>query len=236
VGSTNKNTGSDGGGKGLLLVIAAVVGGVMLFSNKGEEAGAIGDQPASLVGSELATPPAAAPAAVTAPDPADAAALTGARHLRLALDAEAFAGAIIYSQNCFASLTRGFSWQKLDQCGAFDALAQIGARESTEITADEAAYFDAATTEARFLAAAAPANVEETGVREHIRGVQVAALSHLAVLQAPAPAPVSKPTIEPASEVASTEEPWLADLDEAGSTAESTSAPDVEEPAQEAAE
>jgi hypothetical protein len=236
VGSTNKNTGSDGGGKGLLLVIAAVVGGVMLFSNKGEQADAIGDQSVNLGGSELTTPPAAPQAASTAPAPADASALTGARHLRLALDAEAFAGAIVYSQNCYASLTRRFSWQKLDQCGAFDALAQVGARESTEITPDEAAYFDAAATEARFLAAAAPANVEETGVREHIRGVQVAALSHLAVLQAPAPAPVPNPVFEPASEVASAEEPWLAVPDEAGSAVESTSAPDVEEPAQEAVE
>lgn len=30
---------------------------------------------------------------------------------------------MIYSQNCYDSLSRVFDWGKLDQCGGFDMLA-----------------------------------------------------------------------------------------------------------------
>lgn len=59
---------------------------------------------------------------VEVPEPALADVHRAARHAGLALGAEGAEGAQIYSQACFASLERKFSWSKLDQCGSFDAL------------------------------------------------------------------------------------------------------------------
>lgn len=126
---------------------------------------------------------------IAPPPPANkAAAMRAARHLRLALDAEGFAGAMIYSQNCFASVRRSFSWDKLDQCGAFDALAVLGAGESL-IFGAEKSYFDDAAANQRFLAAAVVAGTTQLAQEEHLAVVKVAALERVTDLRRPTVGP-----------------------------------------------
>lgn len=98
---------------------------------------------------EAIEPPAAveplAPAQVT----------RGLRHLRLAYAAEGLSGAMIYSQSCYDGLSRNFTWEALDRCGAFDlqavrtAEAAPGDGLSTELE-----YFGPETAAARYLAIA----------------------------------------------------------------------------------
>jgi hypothetical protein len=79
----------------------------------------------------------------------------GVAHLRLAVGAESFSGAMVYSQNCYDALSRQFTWAKLDQCGAADMLAarSIESVETSELTSEEA-YFRSEAAAGRYLAAA----------------------------------------------------------------------------------
>lgn len=79
----------------------------------------------------------------------------GLSHLRLAVSAEGFSGAMIYSQNCYDALTREFTWAKLDQCGGADMLAvrSIEDIDASELSS-EAAYFQSEAAAGRYLAAA----------------------------------------------------------------------------------
>jgi hypothetical protein len=79
----------------------------------------------------------------------------GISHFRLAYGAEAFPGAMIYSQNCYDALTHKFTWAKLDICGAVDMLAVRAILTADSANLDsETAYFESEAAAGRYLAAA----------------------------------------------------------------------------------
>lgn len=119
------------------------------------------------------------------PEPLAAASITrGVAHLRLAVAAEGFPGAMIYSQNCYDALSRQFSWTKLDLCGGFDMLA-VRSAASLEMSglSSEAAYFESETAAARYLAAATGAGLETGAADARLSELQ----SRVARLPVPAP-------------------------------------------------
>jgi hypothetical protein len=79
----------------------------------------------------------------------------GIAQMRLAVGAESFSGAMVYSQNCYDALAREFSWAKLDQCGAADmfAVRSMESAETGELNS-EAGYFQSEAAAGRYLAAA----------------------------------------------------------------------------------
>ena len=97
-------------------------------------------------------------------EPLNAAAITrGTGHLRLAVTAEGFSGAMIYSQNCYDSLAHRFAWAKLDTCGAFDMLAvrSIAGADTANLIS-EPGYFQSEAAAGRYLAAATAAREPAT--------------------------------------------------------------------------
>ena len=122
------------------------------------------------------------PATVQLPAVDTSAIMRATRHLKLALDAEGFSGAMIYSQNCFASLDGRFSWSKLDQCEAFDSLAQVAMSES-EDAGSEATYFDKDAVESRFTTSASQHQAEANSMRAHLANLVQGALARIADLQ-----------------------------------------------------
>ena len=105
-----------------------------------------------------------------------------AAHVRLALDSEGFPGAMIYSQNCFASVERKFSWTKLDQCGAFDSLVELGASGEGLIGA-EGNYFAKTAMQERLVAAAEKSGASSESLAPHFEQVAAAAMARIADLQ-----------------------------------------------------
>lgn len=100
--------------------------------------------------------------AAQAPPPPEplsvAAANRGMALVRMAVTAEGFPGAMIYSQNCYDALGRRFSWAKLDMCGAADMLAARSIADvDTSTIASEAGYFQSEAAAGRYLAAATAA-------------------------------------------------------------------------------
>jgi hypothetical protein len=97
----------------------------------------------------------------------------GTSHLRLAFEAEGFPGAMIYSQNCYDALSRKFSWEKLDSCGAFDMLA-VPAVIDADITGlqREPAYFESEAAAGRYLAAATGAGEEAPRADQRLADIQ----------------------------------------------------------------
>jgi len=100
------------------------------------------------------------------PDPPTALAQSsirrGASHFETVFAAENFSGAMVYSQNCYDSLTHQFSWSKLDQCGAFDSLAVLALDASaTAVPNVEQDYFASETAAGRYLAAATGARLAD---------------------------------------------------------------------------
>ena len=82
----------------------------------------------------------------------------GTSHLRTAVTAEGFSGAMIYSQNCYDALAHQFTWARLDTCGAFDMLAVRSIAEADTAGLDnEAGYFQSEAAAGRYLAAATAA-------------------------------------------------------------------------------
>lgn len=82
---------------------------------------------------------------------------------RSVMAAQGLSGAMIFSQNCYDALGRAFTWSKLDECGAFDALAAARLTDDdAALHEKEAAYFDGETVAGRYLEAATGAG-EEAG-------------------------------------------------------------------------
>lgn len=117
---------------------------------------------ANLMSSNISAAVAAQPARTV--EPVDvAAAARGFAHLRLAMRAEGFPGAMIYSQNCYDALSRTFSWSGLDRCGGFDMLTARAADDADLSSFPaESGYFAGEAAAGRYLAAATGAG-EETG-------------------------------------------------------------------------
>jgi hypothetical protein len=105
-----------------------------------------------------------------------------ARHLSLALDNEGFAGAMTYSQNCFRSLEATFSWTKLDQCAAFDALATLALSQADESQA-ESSYFNTTASAERFTQWAAKERADPQVAQAHLEDLDQAALVNIPLLQ-----------------------------------------------------
>ncbi len=120
------------------------------------------------------------------PSPLSAESVTrGSAHVRLAMRDEGALGAQIYSQNCYDALSRTFSWEKLDACGAFDAtaIAMIGDPNAAGLT--QADWFDSEVAAGRYLAAATGAGLEAAQADERLGKLQARASR-----AAPAPRPV----------------------------------------------
>jgi hypothetical protein len=140
------------------LIVVAVVGFVALrnaSSPNSPTVTAVADSPIdNMISTE--TPP------VTA-DPIDTKTIARAiKHLKLAFGTEGASGAMIYSQNCYASLDTHFGWGKLDQCGTFDALvAQEALAEDWSSLPTEQHYFEIDRANSRYVAAASGQSLPE---------------------------------------------------------------------------
>jgi hypothetical protein len=89
---------------------------------------------------------------------------------------------MIYSQNCFASVQREFSWAKLDQCGAFDSLVELGASGEGLIGA-EGNYFTKTAMQERLVAAARRSGALSESLSPHFERVAAAAMARIDDLQ-----------------------------------------------------
>ncbi|QGN54227.1 hypothetical protein [Novosphingobium sp. Gsoil 351] len=104
-----------------------------------------------------------APAATDAPTPTPTPVLAQSKS-DLGIGAESFTkvaavddatSSMIFSKNCYAALEERFTWSKLDQCGAFDALAVHNVLEGLQTGSDaELTYLDGEAAAGRFFAAA----------------------------------------------------------------------------------
>jgi hypothetical protein len=113
----------------------------------------------------------------------------GVAHLRVAVGAEGFPGAMIYSQNCYDALSRQFSWAKLDVCGAFDMLA-VRSTPDTETSGldNETRYFESETAAGRYLAAATGAGEDVAKADTRLSQLQSRVARLPSVARHPAPA------------------------------------------------
>jgi hypothetical protein len=100
----------------------------------------------------------------------------GISHLRTAFGAEGFSGAMVYSQNCYDALAHQFTWAKLDQCGAFDALAarSIVDADMTDLD-NEASWFQSEAAAGRYLAAATGAGEQADEADRRFSDIQTRA-------------------------------------------------------------
>jgi hypothetical protein len=143
--------------KGGLMVFGSIFGIALLVSALGQCSRRSIDNTAAFVDGNVSNAIAVQPP--PPPQPLNAQAVTrGTAHLRLAVNAEGFSGAMIYSQNCYDALANQFTWAKLDSCGGFDMLAvrSIANADTTGLD-NEAGYFQSEAAAGRFLAAATAA-------------------------------------------------------------------------------
>jgi hypothetical protein len=96
--------------------------------------------------------------AAAAPDPPlpmdGSAVQRGAQHMKLVARLASPGTAQIYSQNCYDALAQAFDWHQLDRCGGFDAMTLRWLDVTTDVTAEELAWFQPETVAGRYLAAA----------------------------------------------------------------------------------
>lgn len=115
----------------------------------------------------------------------------GMSHLRLAVRAEGFSGAMVYSQNCYDALAREFTWAKLDQCGGADMLAvrSIENADTSEL-GSEAGYFESEAAAGRYLAAATGAGEPAADADTRLNQLQSRAARERPLGSPPTPAPL----------------------------------------------
>lgn len=112
----------------------------------------------------------------------------GIAHLHTAFTAEGFSGAMVYSQNCYDALAHHFTWAKLDQCGAFDALAARSIADADMTGLDnEASWFQSEAAAGRYLAAATGAGEQADEADRRISDIQRRAARSRTVGRRPAP-------------------------------------------------
>lgn len=184
---------------GLFWTTGGVVGLVLLASTCDSETDSRQtptSDPAAAGSAEVVSPLPASPPAPNPPSVSRAAA-----HVRLALDSEGFPGAMIYSQNCFSSIERQFSWSKLDQCTAFDTLIGLAATEEGLI-GPEGAYFNQVAARQRFSAAAQKSGAASEIIPTHLEAIQTAALAKISEVQTP-PRPIEM--VDDASEISNSD-------------------------------
>ncbi|HWT31301.1 MAG TPA: hypothetical protein VN240_09790 [Propylenella sp.] len=165
---------NNSGGVALAVIVGLVllVGAASQCSSSGEDSNSLTMADMNAVDTNIST-------AVGAQTPAPVEPLNGesisrgASHLRLATGAEGFAGAMVYSQNCYDALTRQFSWTRLDTCGAFDLLTVRSATDSDLAGFDnEAVWFESEAAAGRYLAAATGAGQPAAEADERLAQLQ----------------------------------------------------------------
>lgn len=193
---------------GLWILGAAVVLGLAIFGGDSDDA--TSTDAATVAASEsvdAAEAPAMEAAAPSVPTSSvDRAILRRAStHYRLATRDEGLDGAVVYSRNCYAGLKAGFSWRRLDTCGAFDAVA--GARYADDASGADASWLEAETAAGRYLAAAIAAGMPPTNAdvrlaalqgsaRAPVRPAAVAELETEKTVDASEPDPTSGSVVE----------------------------------------
>ncbi|MFP5328552.1 MAG: hypothetical protein ACLGHC_00215 [Alphaproteobacteria bacterium] len=130
---------------------------------------------------------------------------------------------MIYSQNCFGSIERQFSWSKLDQCTAFDTLIGLAATEEGLI-GPEGAYFNQAAAEQRFAAAAQKSGAASESFPTHLEAIQTAALAKISELQTP-PRPIE--VVDDANGIAISDMSAEAELDGEGEPTQNSTVADA---------
>ncbi|MFZ5746921.1 MAG: hypothetical protein ACOY45_04600 [Pseudomonadota bacterium] len=106
--------------------------------------------------------------------PLDArAAALGATHFKQVFAAEGLSGAMVYSQNCYDSVSRKFIWAKLDQCGAFDvAAAKAALLDTTPGLEGEQEYFGSEAGATRYLTTATKAGEDASEADLRLEALQ----------------------------------------------------------------
>lgn len=107
---------------------------------------------------------------------------------RMAIAArEDLAGEMIYSQNCYDVVGRGFSWGKLDECGGFDAAASLALGDEVPPGAGkEVAWFESEAGAGRYLKAATAAGLDADAADQRFAALQsIVAARHKAKDVAP---------------------------------------------------
>ncbi|WP_146037350.1 hypothetical protein [Novosphingobium guangzhouense] len=129
-----------------------------------------------------------------------------AKDFKAVYGAQQLPGAMIFSQNCFEGLAHEFSWSRLDECGAFDAIAVGRLDAEADTTSSEYTYFDQEIAAGRYLAA-----VSSAGESADNSDLRLEDLHAKVAVAAPAPTPAAMPDqgTEPAPADAA-EEGWEA--------------------------
>lgn len=110
---------------------------------------------------------------------------------------EDLAGEMIYSQNCYDSVARTFSWRKLDECGGFDAEASSTLGDGEPAGAEkEVAWFDTEAAAGRYLKAAVAAGLDTDAADLRLSALQAKVNAQRQVRPEVAPS-VATPTGEP---------------------------------------
>lgn len=159
---------------GLWILGAVVIGGLLLFGGDTDEVTSWDAE--TVEGMATADPPAASAKEEVAPPvpsgPVERSILRRASaHYRLATRDEGIGGAVVYSRNCYAGLKMGFSWRRLDACGAFDAAAGASGEELGVVGAD---WLEGETSAGRYLSAAVAAGMPAADADVRLAGLQSA--------------------------------------------------------------
>jgi len=194
---------SDGCGVAAILGILIVV--ILAFARCGSSTGNTSYPTANELNANMSN--AIAAQSPPPPEPLSAASITrGTGHLRLAVTAEGFSGAMIYSQNCYDALGRAFTWAKLDVCGAFDMLAVRSITDAdTGGLANESDYFQSEAAAGRYLAAATGAGEPAPEADQRLSQLQTRTARMRTVGRAPLS--TAEPTEVNTSEVGEADDP-----------------------------
>ena len=169
-----KPPGSRDDGKGWLAgigIIVAILFAVSKCSDAGDQSKAAEAAASPSVDTLKTAVAAQAPPPIQPLSPAGVS--QGVRDMRAALTAEGVSGAMVYSQNCYDALAKGFGWRTLDACGAADMKAVAAVPEDgTTGLEKESAYFQSEIAAARYLGAATAAGASPEAADERLAALQ----------------------------------------------------------------
>lgn len=164
---------SGGGGWIVIGLIVAAVVGLSKCSSDGSGSGTFSSSSAVVGNAQQALV-----SAVTAQTPPPVRELSttslrrGASRVSIA-SKEGLAGELIYSQNCYDALGRGFTWNKLDECGGFDVEASLTLADDEPVGSEkEVAWFDGEAAAGRYLKAAVAAGQDADAADSRFANLQ----------------------------------------------------------------
>lgn len=165
-GMSKPNNGAAGCGILVVIIVIVIAMGQCSSAPKSEQ-----QQAAANFTSQ--TSEAIASAAPPAVEPLESPSIkSAAKNFKTVYTAEALAGAMIFSQNCYEGLAHEFSWARLDECGAFDMMAVQKLDADPGNTSSEAAYFEPETTAGRYLAAVTSAGENPDSADQRLEELQ----------------------------------------------------------------